>query len=573
MATMNFNTTNSTFRQLLGNGLTYRVPPFQRDYSWTEDEWDDLWQDILGLFEEDGESSHYMGYLVLQSSDSKQFDIIDGQQRMTTISIMILAALGHFKDLVEANLDSENNAKRREQLQNSYIGYLDPVSLVPRSKLELNRHNNRFYQTYLVPLEIIPQRGLNASEHQLRKAFNWFKERIKTQTGLTAESGRQLAALIDALVDKLFFTVITVTDQLNAFKVFETLNARGVRLSATDLLKNYLFSIISTNDTHETELKSLEDRWERIVDLLGSERFPEFLRVFWNSRNRLVRKSELFKTIRKRITARDQAFELLRNLDHSAAVYAALRDPQDVMWNRVEKEALEQLQMFNVRQPLAMLMACHARCFDSDRQSFTRIVRAIAVVSFRYNVICNLQTHEQERLYNEIAWNVSDGNLFRVNDMLEKLRDVYPEDAVFKAAFAGKSFRTTNSRSKKVVRYILFEIERQRSGQDFDFESAAYSIEHILPENPSGEWNHIEEARQDQLIYRIGNMTLLETRRNRDLGNADYCSKRAIYAQSCFQMTMAIAEHYDTWDEAKIESRQKQMAAMAAAIWKIEFGG
>ena len=64
MATMNFNTTNSTFRQLLANGLSYRVPPFQRDYSWTEDEWDDLWQDILGLFEEGGEPSHYMGMLL-----------------------------------------------------------------------------------------------------------------------------------------------------------------------------------------------------------------------------------------------------------------------------------------------------------------------------------------------------------------------------------------------------------------------------------------------------------------------------------------------------------------------------
>ena len=83
MATMNFNTANSTFRQLLANGLSYRVPPFQRDYSWTEDEWDDLWQDIQALFEVDGEPAHYMGYLVLQSSDSKRFDIIDGQQFAT----------------------------------------------------------------------------------------------------------------------------------------------------------------------------------------------------------------------------------------------------------------------------------------------------------------------------------------------------------------------------------------------------------------------------------------------------------------------------------------------------------
>ena len=571
MATLNFNTTNSTFRQLLGNGLSYRVPPFQRDYSWSEDEWDDMWQDIVALFEDGGEASHYMGYLVLQSSDSKRFDIIDGQQRMTTISVMVLAALAHLQELVDAKLDGEDNAKRKEQLRSSYIGYVDPVTLVPRSKLELNRHNNRFYQTYLVTLEKLPQRGLNASEHQLRKAFNWFKDRIRARTGTTITSGREVAAFLDELVDKLFFTVITVTDELNAFKVFETLNARGVRLSATDLLKNYLFSVISTPDTHESELKALEERWERIVGLMGSESLPEFLRVFWNSRNKLVRKSDLFKTIRKRITTREAAFELLRNLDQSASIYAALRDPQDPSWSVEERKALEQLLMFNVRQPLAMLMACYVKFFDSNRTAFTRVLKAVTVVSFRYNVICNLQTHDQERLYNEIAWKVSAGTLDTVSAVINSLRDVYPDDDPFKAAFADKELRTTNSRNKKVVRYILFVIEHQRSGQDFDFESASYNLEHILPEHPDESWSYIEEAKQDRLIYRIGNMTPLETKRNRELGNGDYASKRAVYEKSDFQITRAIAEHYEEWDEQKIEARQKQLAKVAASLWRIDF--
>jgi hypothetical protein len=571
MATLNFNTTNSTFRQLLGNGLSYRVPPFQRDYSWSEDEWDDLWQDIVALFEEGGEASHYMGYLVLQSSDSKRFDIIDGQQRMTTISVMVLSALAHLQDLVDAKLDASDNAKRKDQLRNSYIGYVDPVTLVPRSKLELNRHNNRFYQTYLVPLEKLPQRGLNASEHQLRKAFNWFNDRIRMRTGVTVTSGRDVAAFLDELVDKLFFTVITVTDELNAFKVFETLNARGVRLSATDLLKNYLFSLISTPETHESELKALEERWERIVGLMGSESLPEFLRVFWNSRNKLVRKSDLFKTIRKRITTREAAFDLLRNLDQSASIYAALRDPQDPSWSIDERKALEQLLMFNVRQPLAMLLTCYVKFFDLNRSAFTRVLKAVTVVSFRYNVICNLQTHDQERLYNEIAWKVSAGTLATVSDVINALRVVYPEDEPFKAAFADKELRTTNSRNKKVVRYILFVIEHQRSGQDFDFESASYNLEHILPEHPDDSWAYIEEPKQDRLIYRIGNMTPLETKRNRQLGNGDYASKRAVYEKSDFQITRAIAEHYEEWDEQKIEARQKHLAKLAASLWRIDF--
>lgn len=571
MSAMNFNTANQTFRQLLGNGLTYRVPTFQRDYSWTAEEWDDLWQDIMALFEEDGEPAHYMGYLVLQSSDTKNFDIIDGQQRMTTISVLILAALKLLKELSEDGFDADNNIERLKNLQNSYIGYVDPVTLVPRSKLELNRHNNSFYQSYIVTLDSIPQRGLNASEHLIRKAFGWFKERIKGYTGQHDDIGVNLAGFIDSLVDMLFFTVITVTDELNAFKVFETLNARGVKLSATDLLKNYLFSIISVGDSHEIELKTLENQWERIIGLLGGESFPTFLRVFWNSRNKLVRKSDLFKAIRRNITTRELAFQLVRDLDSSAAVYAALRDPHDSMWNNEERVALKQLMMFSVRQPFAMLLAAHEKLFESKRDEFTRLVKSISALSFRYNVICNFQTHDQERLYSEVARRITDGTYSNIHYVLEALRSIYPEDIQFKAAFAQKELRTKNSRNNKIVRYILFSLEKQQSGHSFDSESATYSIEHILPENPSEGWNYIGELKQDSLMYRFGNMTPLESGVNRALGNCEYSEKRQKYAQSDFQITRSVAEHYDMWNEDKIEARQKQMATVATSIWKISF--
>lgn len=194
------------------------------------------------------------------------------------------------------------------------------MSLVPRSKLTLNRNNDRFYQDYLVPLERLPQRGLSASEHLLGRAFSWFKDRIGERS---ASDGRAVASFVDQTVDKLFFTAITVTDELNAFKVFETLIARGDRLSATDLLKNYLFSVFSRSGAHDSDIRSLESRWEGIVGLLGSEGLPEFLRVFSNSRNRLVRRADLFKTIRGEIRGRAEAFALIRDMDRNARIYAA----------------------------------------------------------------------------------------------------------------------------------------------------------------------------------------------------------------------------------------------------------
>jgi hypothetical protein len=200
----------------------------------------------------------------------------------------VLAVLKNLQRLIDAGNDAEANKRRMEQIRQTYVGYLDPVTLVARAKLTLNRNNNSYYQDYLVPLGHLPQRGFRASEHLLRKAFEWFDRRVaeylKKSTG---SEGMRLAQFVEDMSDRLFFTVITVTDELNAYKVFETLNARGVRLSATDLLKNYLFSVLDRGSDTDHELRNLEERWEAMVGRLGAESFPDFLRAHWNSRRPL----------------------------------------------------------------------------------------------------------------------------------------------------------------------------------------------------------------------------------------------------------------------------------------------
>lgn len=568
---MNFNTTNSTLRQLLGNGLRYRVPMFQRDYSWGPDEWDDLWQDMVAVVEEDAEPAHYMGYLVLQSTNNRAFDVIDGQQRMTTMSVLILAAVDHLMDLsASAGPDSENR-QRADQLRSSYIGYLDPVTLISQAKLTLNRNNDRFYQNYLVPLEQpLRKQGLNASENLLRQAFLWFKDRIKRQSD---GNGVAVAQLVDALVDKLFFTVITVTDELNAFKVFETLNSRGVRLSTTDLLKNYLFSVVSCDRPHEEDVKALEGRWDNIVDLLGSERFPEFLRTFWNSRNRLVRKADLFKVIRSATQDRPATFTLIREMDRNAQVYVALRRPEEGdNWTPEERKSLEQLKMFNVRQPLSLLLAVFEWFGEEDRRGFQKFLRAITILSFRYNVICGRQSKDQERIYNQIAQEISSSVIENINEALVKLLPIYPDDREFQAVFEEKALRTTSHRNNKVVRFILFQLEEHLSSNAFEIESSRYTIEHILPENPSDDnWGQFTEQQQEGFTHRLGNMTILEANYNRDLGRSGYDKKRLAYEKSCFAITRNLADQYDQWTMEKICANQRWMAKQATSIWRVNF--
>ncbi|MBF0141192.1 MAG: DUF262 domain-containing protein [Magnetococcales bacterium] len=567
MAATHFKTENNTFRKLIGNGLTYRIPRFQRDYSWSNEEWEDLWMDLLGTLRGESETAHYMGYLVLQSTDDKTFEVIDGQQRLTTISLIVLAVLKNIQRLVEVGNEADANRRRMEQIRQTYVGYLDPVTLVALPKLQLNRNNNTYFQNYLVPLGLLPQRDFRASEHLLRKAFQWFdKQVVAYLKGNTGNEGMRLAKLIEDISDHLFFTVITVSDELNAYKVFETLNSRGVRLSATDLLKNYLFSVLDRGGDTDHELRNLEERWENIVDRLQSENFPDFLRVHWNSRWRFSRQADLFKTIRAQVTTREAVFRLLREMEEDLDAYLALSTPEPSDWSPEDKQLASVLKTFRVRQPFPLLLAAR-RLFDGS--DFTGMLRATVVISMRCNVIGSTSTADQERKYNEVAERLAKGDLSSLGSALQLLRSIYPDDTAFRAAFAEKTLRTTDSRNNRVVRFILCALEKHLTGQDYSFVSDAFNIEHVLPQNAPDGWGGFGNDDAEALVYRLGNMTLLEEGANRDLGTMEYDLKRQVYRQSNFAMTRKLANDNAAWTPEQIAAHQNWMSHQATAIWRI----
>lgn len=574
MSATNFKTVNQTYRQLIGNGLTYCIPRFQRDYSWTEEEWDDLWQDIEAVVYHGTEDSHYMGYLVLQSDDDKVFSVIDGQQRLTTLSIIVLAALKNLQRVIEHQIEPEQNQQRLDQLMSTYIGYLDPITLLSKPKLTLNRNNDYFYKTYLVALENkIPQRNLKSSEHSLREAFEWYDRKIAQKIKSAENVGVSLATLIEEMSNKLFFTVITVNDELNAYKVFETLNARGVRLSATDLLKNYLFSVIHRDrsaSNNEAEMVSLEQHWERIVERLGAESFPDFLRVFWNSHYSFVRQAELFKRVRERIINRADVFKLIRDIDADIDIYLALTNPSTAQHLSIkQRKHMECLRMFSVKQPYSLLMAAYRHLVVDE---FERVLKACVVISFRYNVISGMHTGDQERAYHQTALKISQykqTSQLRAGEVLQQLHSIYVNDEVFKANFVDKSIKTTSSRNKKVVRYILSEIDFKQSNTRPDLEDDSYNIEHVFPQHAQTNWGEFDGADAEDMVFRLGNMTLCEVTLNRAMENKAFEHKKPYLAQSQFLMTQKIATSSE-WTPDKIANRQLHMAKLATSVWRID---
>jgi uncharacterized protein with ParB-like and HNH nuclease domain len=552
-------TSNKTYRQLMGNGLRYEIPKFQRDYTWEAEQWDDLWQDIKALLSNE-DSEHYMGYLVLQTSNNKEFHIIDGQQRLTTMSLLILATLKCLKDLIDSGIDPEKNQLRKDSLLNSYIGYVDPVTLISNNKLKLNRNSDDYYKQHLVLLKDLPLRNTNASEKHMRECFNWYYERIKKEF----KTGESLAAFIDSIVDKLFFTVIEVTDQLNAFKVFETLNARGVQLSSADLLKNYLFSVVDETKPHISEIEELENIWSKIVGKLGEQKFEDYLRYYWNSVNKSVGKKNLFKVIKNTIKSKEHVFNLIRNLDDTVNIYLAIQDPEDDFWKDKPdvRKSLKELKLFQIRQTYSLFLSALR---NLDVEGFKKLVKICSIISFRYNIIGGLNPNVQEDVYNNLALKIAANKQFDVLDF----QPIYVSDFNFENDFSTKEFKNT-TRNHKIVKYILSKIEMYLFKNEIEPESDLFTVEHILPENVHETWGDFTFEQLNRSVYRIGNLTLLEKKLNREADQKPYAEKLIIFQQSNSMLTKLIPEHFQIWNEDKVAARQKELAKHAKAIWKIQ---
>lgn len=551
------DSTTNHFGSLIRSGMKFIIPKFQRDYSWDSEQWDDLWADIETMLNEG--TDHYMGYLVLQTSNTKSTIIIDGQQRFTTITLIILAAIKSIQKLANKGLEVDDNKKRIETLMSTYVGNIDPISLEYDNILILNRNNNAYYKDYIVKLGDLKLRNTSYTEKLMKKCFEWFEQKINGKYS----TGREYAQFIETIVENLYFTIIKVNDEMNAFRVFETLNARGVQLSSADLLKNYLFSLVDNTSEHPERVNILEEKWTKLTTNVRAEKLPDFIRYYWNSKNKTVRSNDLFKVLRNNIKEDRSVFELINDLLAYSDIYMALKNESDDLWNERDKvqEYVSLLNIFNLKQPISMLMAAYKYLSNED---FERVLCDAIVVSFRYNVICGKNPNDIEKVFNDIAIKISNNNTYDKN-LLSK---IYVNDNEFTVSFINKVF-PENARNNKIIKYILGKYERFKGGlRDVSIVSELDTIEHIYPQHPNEEWN---DDNLDSLIYRLGNMCLLEKKLNNNIGNKRYAEKVEVLNQSTFITTNSISSEYPEWVQQSIVDRQKQMAKCAKTIWKITF--
>jgi uncharacterized protein with ParB-like and HNH nuclease domain len=554
------DTKTLAFNDIIGNGKIYVVPQFQRDYSWDQDNWEDLWNDILTIYEE--KDSHYMGSIVLQNNGNSKFQIIDGQQRFTTLSIISLAIISKIKELAADNIDKERNEERVDLLIKDYLGQKDSVSLKYSSKLFLNENNDGFYQGRLLNFrEPVNYRKLIDSDKLLWDSYQFY---IKCVNELfkKLETGEKLASFLKDIIGKnLLFIQITVEDELNAYTVFETLNSRGVEFTSTDLLKNYLFSLVAKSPT---DLKQVKSQWKKIIEVIGLKKFPIFLRHYLNGSLKLISKEYLFKAIKQIVKTDENVFTLLDNLEDSAYIYMALGNPNDDFWKGEKEliEAINALKLFGVTQNKPLLMVSYNKL--NNINEFKKLVKSIVNISYRYNVIGKLQTNEIEKIFNRAAINVNNSKNIKVSHILVSIKDLYVTDENFKNYFDLKSFNTNNSTSKKLARYTLHKIEGQEpNGSKHNYLTDPGTIEYILPENLTEQWEKFfNEDEHIRSIYKNGNITLLESsKNNKEAADHTIDIKQPIFNTSKYAITNTIS--VSEWNTNAIKQRQTYLGRVA----------
>lgn len=549
---------NENFNELIGGPNKYIVPRFQRDYAWDVGQWEDLWGDINSL---DDEGFHYMGYIVLQQKEQYQHEIIDGQQRLVTLSIIVLAAMKAIKTLIDNGEDVQGNTERLDGITQNFVGSKNFVTLKVINKLELNRNNKSYFQRMSSHLEAQNSRGITSTNKLIRKCFDFF---CKKDYGKT---GAEIAQFIADFSSSMIFTKIIVQDDLNAYKVFETLNARGVQLSTPDLLKNYLFSIVTKDDQiGEEELNDLDEQWSEMIVQLGESNVSDYIRYHYNSQRRMVTKNNLFSSMRKILTKPEEAYQYLKSLIDYSPIYASLINPNDAWWGdqdvkyRNVLHYLNGIRLFNIKQPLTIFLAAFG---NFSPEEFVKLVKYIYILSIRYNIICHLSPSEQENIYNQIANKVYNREFLRASHVKnsEEFKRLYPDDNAFFNAF--EFHRMPSRQTAKKIRFLLSEIEGYL-GNSCDYEKT--TLEHICPYHPEKDWNESFGEGINDVKDRLGNMILMD---KDNLKRSSFEEKKKEYTKSGYKLALKVTE-YAEWNLESVNDFQKWMSQQAVNVWKVD---
>lgn len=540
------------------------VPPYQRAYSWTDEQIEELLRDLSDAMREK-EAEYFLGTVVLTKHQAGQHAVIDGQQRLATISILVCAIRNHFYAI--------GDAERADELHRDYLAKKELRGLSETPHLTLMASDNGFYESHILPkpsptAKAKGKKSLPASNARLETALRLCTEHVSTLAKTTHTPAVVLLDWIEYLNDKAKVIVVEVNDEAAAYTIFEVLNDRGLELSVSDLLKNFIFRVAGD------KVSEAQAHWSRMVGILegsGAEEkaLKTFIRHVWASRNGVTREKDLYDKIRQHVTGKQRAVSFAKELSELALVYAALDNPSDDLWKEYGpsvREAVEALQLLKATQIRPLLLAVVAHF---DAKEVRRALPMLVCWTVRFMVVGKLGSGPLESGYADRAQEVSSGKISTAAQLFEASKGFLASDGEFEQGFA-----VARSSAQYLARFYLRVLEKQSSAAAGDElivnpNVDAVNLEHIMPQTRAPHWEGTPVEQHENYVKRLGNLALLDRVLNEKSGNLPFADKAKILAKSKISTTREIATA-TSWDISAIDERQKQMAKLAVKAWPLK---
>ena len=553
----------TTLRNLLQGERQYVVPLYQRPYSWERKDLRQLWNDLLDVVETDGESSHFLGSVVLAPSPANTpasvqvWLVVDGQQRLTTLSILLCAIRDHVRaenDTLAAKIDDL-------YLFNKYASGAERYTLLPT---QADR------QSWISLLERAPDAG---GEDRIGEAYRFFRKELVMVDD--PEDPHDTSRIEQAIAGRLSIVEIAAHRDDNVHRIFESLNYTGQPLTQADLLRNYLFMRLPTRGEH------IYDRhWLPLQDLLTNKQLEElvWLDLVLGGDDRATQDAvyQSQQSVLSGLSDEDAIERWIDELHRKARQFKRILEPGREPDPSVRK-ALDRLARWGTQvvYPIALHVLV-AR--DEGRLDAHEAARALRVVESYLvrRMLVGIASTGANRVLMSLIKDLGEAvpSAEAVTEALSGPRKRFPTDGQLREAVLSNNFYWSGRGPQRT--YVLRCLEEDfESSELLDFSSAKLSIEHVLPQSPTDSWLDMlasaPETEQEspidlhrRLVHTLGNLTL--TAHNAKLSNDGFDQKKRILADSGLRMNRHIAEQA-SWTAKEIRERGRALGERAVRIW------
>lgn len=573
------NANKELLNSFFSNNLQYIVPFFQRPYVWNEENWETLWEHISRIAEKtatDSKSEHFIGTLITKQRVSttigeNKLDLIDGQQRLTTFSLLLKA--------IATKATGESPYNKLKDKTNELIVFENSKGEM-FIRIEHSRNDREYFEAILLGKDLSQ---LQNKEHKILKAYQFFLTKLKDH------SDEELDNLKTVILSNVPIISMLLEAKDDEQEIFDTINSLGVRLTTGELLKNYIF--------HDDAIKPLyDDYWEKVFE------DDEEQIKFWSKnktsgrtirtnievllycyltiqKKSIVELEKLFNEYKSWLQGKTTAeiISFLEELKQYATIYYNFPEGtelNEISFSQEEERFFHIIEKLEITTVYPLILYIYKQVADeSVRLQMLNLLESYLV---RRN-ICRLTTKNYNNIFIQIISKLSEQEYVSMESLLEILYNYtddtnrFPIEGDVITAFSDEAISNANARE---ILYCISLYQIYNPKNDISkLSSSSYSVEHIMPQKWETNWNEAElddatKILRNKKIKTLGNLTLITKSLNSSMKNAAWNEKKeALKEYSLLKIT---TEYIDKphWNEAEIDNRANDLASIALKIWK-----